>query len=266
MVFYMYKSISVVFSLFLMGCQSTYKPLNDFSGYVVIPHNDAYYIEYHDLDEHFAQQSWLHTASKTCPKGYEILPRKELDNGSEFIPEGTMMRSPYTNLKVLLGKIKCNNEDTPKSNLTDNAWSKSDYVGTDSEVTDYFSDAYVGMQIGLKPREIRFLKTASTAKVTEFLNDKIGKSDAYSVGNGISANVWLTGEQLFDVGVVVNYEDECPTNIKVVPQNAMFSILILKEGKSEQPNEAVSARVLRSSRDMFTINSECGQGKVVHSN
>ncbi|MDK2595615.1 hypothetical protein [Pseudoalteromonas obscura] len=229
----MYKAVIALALLSLVGCSATYQPLTGTYGYVVIPKNDIHHIEYHGTDKGFVENSWLQAANETCPSGFETLSKTEdVIRGTVKSPVAGQMVNLGTQDVILLGKIKCHVQEAGSSVLTDFAWKKSS-----AQQVDYFSHAYVAKKIEMRHDQVRFIGSAPTTKVIEYLDWKFGKSVAEVNDNGLKTKVWLNRNTVLASAVAVTYKDECPNVVKILPP---FSVMLLGGANNSKNLEKVA--------------------------
>lgn len=240
----MIKIVPILILLVLAGCTSTYQPIKNRNGYVVIPNNDSYFIEYHGTDRNFVETSWVQAANETCPSGYKVLSQDEqIINGSFKSPVAGQMVNLGTQDFLQLGEIKCDTAEPPKTNLTELAWKRGN-----AQEGYLFSNAFIAKQISMKEGQVRFMSKASTAKLVDYFDWKFG--DAVFSENEIK--IWNNRATTIPNGIIVNSINDCPEKITIIPPALMLTIYMSKNKNYDE--------LLALSKGTYSIKPICGVG------
>ncbi|TLX45571.1 hypothetical protein C1E24_18450 [Pseudoalteromonas phenolica] len=243
----MLRLTSIFLITFLSGCTATYQPLTATYGYIVIPKEDTYYVEYHGKDKAFVDASWLKAAEETCPDGYKVISKNdETIHGSFKSPVAGQMVNLGTQDFLLSGQIKCNSIIEPKTQLTNTYWLQSKIVQENP-----LSSAYVAKQINMTHGQVRFLATAPALKIVDYLDWKFGEAVGDIQQGDVKTKIWVNRKGAIPVGYVLTFKENCAQKIKVVPPMAM-----LLTGFSSSKD----AEVIRTADKMvYTINKDCNE-------
>lgn len=229
----------------LAGCKATYQPLDSKYGYVVIPKEETYYIEYHGKDKVFVEESWTKAAEETCPGGFKTLSKEdETIHGSFQSPVAGQMVNLGTQDFLRLGRIQCDSPLKPKTKLTNEAWTQ-----LNSPQNDYVSSAYVAQQINMTHGQLRFMATASVKEVFDYFDGKFGDAVASSVDGELTSKIWLKRDGALPTGFVMTYKGDCPVEMKIVPPTTM---MILGVYTSKNPEPLFSA-----TSGVYTVKPDC---------
>ncbi|MCF6442124.1 hypothetical protein L1077_22105 [Pseudoalteromonas luteoviolacea] len=239
------RLVLIFLAVILTGCTATYQPLKAKYGYVVIPKNGTYYIEYHGTDKVFVEESWVKAAEETCPDGFKTLSKwDETIHGSFKSPVAGQMVSLGTRDFLLLGRIKCNSPMKPNTELTNSAWTH-----LHQSQNDYVSSAYVAQKINMTHRQVRFMATASVAEAIDYFDWKFEEVLKSSVNGELTSKVWLKRDGALPIGFVMTYKGDCPVEMKVVPPMAM---VLLGFNTSK-----VSNSILSATHGVFKVKPNC---------